>query len=185
MIFDILPERPQDAFLIDPLLERTFGPERQARTVYRLREGIAPLPDLSFAAVDETGALLASLRFWPILIEATPAILLGPLAVEPLLQGRGLGRALLSHGLLEARRLGHRLCVVVGEPAYYEPYGFRPAVPAGLILPGPVEPRRFQVAELAAGALDGVSGLIARDEVTTADVEGPVVGRDLRGDIVA
>lgn len=185
MIFDILPERPQDAPLIDPLLERTFGPERKARTVYRLREGIAPLPGLCFSAVDETGALLASLRFWPVLIETAPAILLGPLAVEPLLQGRGLGRALLSHGLLEARRLGHRLCVVVGEPAYYEPYGFRPAVPAGLILPGPVEPRRFQVAELAAGALEGVSGLIARDEVATADVDGPLAGRDLRGDIVA
>ena len=35
------------------------------------------------------------------------------------------------------------------------------------------------------GALEGVSGLIARDEVTTADVEWPVAGRDLRGDIVA
>ena len=35
------------------------------------------------------------------------------------------------------------------------------------------------------GALECVSGLIARDEVTTADVEGPVAGRGLRGDIVA
>ena len=34
----ILPERPQDAAEIEPLLDRTFGPDRKARTVYYLRE---------------------------------------------------------------------------------------------------------------------------------------------------
>ena len=186
MTFTIVPERPQDAALIDPLLDRTFGPDREARTVYRLRDGIAPLPALSFSAIDgasdHRGGLLASLRFWPILIEGASAILLGPLAVEPALQGRGIGRSLVVHALAEARRLRHRLCVVVGEPAYYGPYGFVPAAPAGLILPGPVDPRRFQVLELASGALDTMRGLIARDEATTRHVQP---ARDLRGGAVA
>jgi predicted N-acetyltransferase YhbS len=33
---------------------------------------------------------------------------------------------------------------------------------AGLALPGPVDPRRFQVLELEPGALDGLSGMIGR-----------------------
>lgn len=162
--FHIQPQRPDDEQAIEHLLDRSFGPERTRKTVYRLREGIAPRPDLSFVAVDDAGELLASLRFWPIRIEQAPAILLGPLAVEPKTRGMGVGRALVRHALNTARMNHDRLCVVVGDPAYYQPYGFMPATPAGLVLPGPVEPERFQVAELTAGALEGVRGLIQPDE---------------------
>ncbi len=156
--YEIRPQRPHDLALLDPLLDRTFGPDRLARTVYRLREGLAPVPELCFAAVDQHGGLLASLRFWPICIAEIPAILLGPLPVEPALQGRGMGRALVAHGLAEARANGHRICVVVGEPEYYRPYGFVNAPSRGLRLPGPVDPRRFQVAELEPGAFDDLAG---------------------------
>lgn len=168
MDYQILAERPEDAALIDPLLDRTFGPQRLTKTVYRLREMLAPAPGLSFAAVDPDGHLLGSIRYWPILIETTPAILLGPLAVEPRLQGRGIGKALVRHSLRAARLAGHRIAVVVGEPEYYEPFGFRPAAGYGLVLPGPVDPRRFQAQELASGALEGVRGQIARDERAAA-----------------
>ncbi|MEX2630705.1 MAG: N-acetyltransferase [Tistlia sp.] len=173
MDYQILAERPEDAALIDPLLDRTFGPERMTKTVYRLREMLAPVSGLSFAAIDPDGELLGSIRYWPILIEGKPAILLGPLAVEPRLQGKGIGKALVRHSLREARRLGHAIAAVVGEPEYYEPFGFRPATAYGLILPGPVDPRRFQAQELATGALDGLRGLIARDE--RAPAGGPAV----------
>lgn len=164
MTYEILAERPQDAAQIEPLLDRSFGPERLTKTVYRLREMLPPVPGLSFVAVDPEDDLLGSIRYWPILIEDAPAILLGPLAVEPRLQGRGIGKALVRHSLREARLAGHRICVVVGEPEYYVPFGFRPASEYGLILPGPVDPRRFQAQELASGALEGVRGLIARAE---------------------
>jgi predicted N-acetyltransferase YhbS len=162
MDFQILPQRAQDPEHFDALLDRTFGPDRLDKTVYRLRHGRADLADLRFVAAGPDGALLATLRFWPILIEAVPAILLGPLAVEPALQARGMGKALVRHGLNRARRLGHRICVVVGEPEYYGPYGFVSACAAGLILPGPVDPRRFLVLDLEPGALEGVRGLIGR-----------------------
>ncbi len=174
--FEIRNERPQDAALIDPLLDRTFGPERQAKTVYRLREGRDPLAELCFVALDPAGALLASLRFWPILIERTPAVLFGPLAVEPDLQGQGIGRALLRHGLAAARQNGHRICVVVGDPPYYRPFGFVSAPAHGLVLPGPVDPKRFQVLELAPGALEGVSGVIGPGEQATAAQRGQARG---------
>ncbi len=160
MNYEILPQRPQDHEHFDSLLDRTFGPDRLAKTVYRLRDGIEDLPELRFVAVSGDGVLLASLRFWPVMVESTPAILLGPLAVEPSLQGQGIGRALVRHGLATARRLEHRICLVVGEPEYYAPFGFANAAAAGLILPGPVDPRRFQVLEIEAGALEGLRGLI-------------------------
>ena len=164
MYFEILPQRPRDHDDFDSLLDRAFGPDRLGKTVYRLRDGVEDLPDLRFVAVDSGGALLASLRFWPVVVETAPAILLGPLAVEPTLQGQGIGKALLRHGLAAARRHGHRICIVVGEPDYYGPYGFVNAAAAGLILPGPVDPRRFQVLEIEAGALEGVRGLIRSAE---------------------
>ncbi len=164
MTYSILPQRPADAVHFDVLLDRTFGPDRLAKTVYRLRRGVEDLAALRFVAVDGREQLAASLRFWPILVETAPAILLGPLAVEPVLQGRGIGKALVRHGLEAARHLGHEICVVVGEPEYYGPYGFAGAPEAGLILPGPVDPRRFQVLEIKPGALEGVRGLIRRAE---------------------
>ncbi|MCH8999246.1 MAG: N-acetyltransferase, partial [Proteobacteria bacterium] len=89
MNFKILHQRRKDAAPIEPLLDRTFGFDRHHKTVYRLREGIAPIDRLCFVALALDGGLLGSLRFWPIRIGAAPAILLGPLAVEPALQGAG------------------------------------------------------------------------------------------------
>jgi predicted N-acetyltransferase YhbS len=164
MTFQILSERPDDAVLINPLLDRTFGFDRKQRTVYRLREGLRALPGLSFVSIDSDGALLGSIRYWPIRIGDTAAILLGPLAVEPALQGQGIGKALVGFSLEAARALDHRVCVVVGAPVYYRSFDFVNAAGAGLILPGPVDPERFQVAALVPGALDAVEGLIGRSE---------------------
>lgn len=175
MNFKILHERSGDDSLIEPLLDRCFGFDRRHKTVYRLREGVAPIEKLSFVALATDGGLLGALRFWPICIGRATAILLGPLAVEPALQGAGVGRGLLRHGLTRAKRLGARICVVVGAPDYYAPFGFENAAGHGLILPGPVEPERFQVLGIVPGALDGVSGLIGR-----AEVEDRKLGRSLR-----
>lgn len=160
--FQIFPQKPEAEPLIEDLLDRTFGPERQEKTVYRLRADIPAVEELSFVALGDDGDLIASIRFWPVSIAGEAAILLGPLAVEPKYQGQGMGRALVSWSLKAAKQQGHRLCLVVGDPAYYAPYGFMPACPNGLILPGPVEPERFQVLELVAGAIEGVRGLVER-----------------------
>ena len=78
------------------------------------------------------------------------------------MQGRGIGKALLRHSLDAAAAQGHAVCVVVGDPNYYRPFGFISASAQGLSLPGPVEPERFQVKALQPGALAGVHGVIAR-----------------------
>lgn len=59
---------------------------------------------------------------------------LGPLSVEPPLQRRGIGSALVRSGLRRLAALGKAGCVVLGDPAYYGRLGF--ASPPGLRLPG-------------------------------------------------
>lgn len=154
-MFTISHETPADHGAIDALLETGFGADRLGLTVYRLRQA-PPSPDLGFVtrAGDET---VASLRFWPVLVGPTlPALLLGPLVVAPGYQGAGLGKKLVAHGLESVTRDGWRLCLVVGGPNYYAPFGFEPAAPWGLRLPGPVDVARFQVRALGANSLTGL-----------------------------
>jgi predicted N-acetyltransferase YhbS len=158
----ILPERPADGAAIGHLLDHAFGANRHERTVYKLRPG-APIPQLALVAIED-GALVGSLRFWPVRLDrGAGGVLLGPLAVEPALRGRGIGKTLVRHGLEAAKRCGHGLCLVSGDPDYYAPFGFVAAEPLGLTLPGPVSPGHFQVKELSPGWL-----ALARGEVKPA-----------------
>ena len=158
----ILPETATDAPAIDRLHERTFGPGRFARTAFRIREGREHLLDLSFTARIGT-LLVGSVRLTPICIGETPALLLGPLTVEPPFRSHGVGGALVKRTLKEAQTKGHRLVVLVGDEPIYAKSGFK-RIPKGQVkMPGPVDPARLLVAELAAGAFEGVSGLIRPD----------------------
>lgn len=151
-MFTLHAERPDDGAAIDTLLDHAFGANRQERTVYKLRIG-DPVPDLSFVA-RRGGAFVGSIRFWPVSLDhGVDGVLLGPLAVEPHLRGQGIGKALVGHGLATAAKAGHGLCLVSGDPDYYGPFGFVPALPLGLSLPGPVAEGHFQVKELQPGWL--------------------------------
>jgi predicted N-acetyltransferase YhbS len=157
----IIHERPEHAALIDPLLDRCFGPDRFKKTAYKVRENTTALPELSFVTI-EGDNLLATIRYWPITIgQDTPALLLGPIAVDPDLQGKGIGVALMRESIRVAIELGHRLIVLVGDPEYYGQFGFQNAAVLGFKMPGPVEERRLLVKECVPGALDNVSGMIA------------------------
>lgn len=167
----IKPFHFDDAALVatsEGLLDRAFGIGRRTKTSYRFREGETAVPGLSFglwlpAADDETEQwLVAVISFWRLKIGQAghDAIMLGPLAVEPVLQGKGLGRKLMHHALEEAIRLDHKLVILVGDEPYYAPFGFSRVPDGRLLLPGPVDPARLLFRELQPGAFDGVSGLV-------------------------
>lgn len=151
-MFQIRAELPTDGAAVETLNDLGFGTERRGRTVYKLRYGA---PTLGFIASDpESDEPLATLRFWAVMVGLDrPALLLGPLAVMPERRGQGLGRALVGHGLSVARDRGWRLCLVSGDPAYYQPYGFEPAAPLGFAMPGPITAGHLQVKALADDAL--------------------------------
>jgi predicted N-acetyltransferase YhbS len=158
----ILPETAADAAAIDRLHERTFGPGRFAKTAYRLREQVAHRLDVSFTARIGT-LLVGSVRLSPIRIGETKALLLGPLTVEPAFRERGVGQALIERALKEAKAKGHRLVILVGDEPYYGKCGFKLVPPGRVSMPGPVDPARLLVAELADGAFDGLSGPVRPD----------------------
>ena len=162
----ILPETLGDALAIERLHERTFGPGRYARSAYRIREGRGHVLDLSFTARIGT-LLVGSLRLTPIYIDETPALLLGPLTVEPPFRERGVGSALIKRALKEAGDKGHRLVVLVGDEPFYGKIGFKRIAKGQVKMPGPVDPARLLVAELAPGAFDGVAGMIRPDWETS------------------
>jgi predicted N-acetyltransferase YhbS len=162
--WEIRPEAPADAPLVDALVAKAFGPGRFAKSAYRLREGVDPEPGLSFVAV-ENGALRGSVRFWPICVGREPALLLGPLAVDSDQRGRGLGIALMERGIAEARRLGHRAVILVGDAPYYGRVGFVPLPKDSVKFPGPVDKGRILGLALVDGALDSLQGEVARARI--------------------
>jgi predicted N-acetyltransferase YhbS len=158
----ILPETAADEPAIERLHERTFGPGRYARTAFRIREGRAHVLELSFTARIGT-LMVGSVRLTPICIGDTPALLLGPLTVEPPFRSHGVGTALVKRALKEAEAGAHKLVVLVGDEPIYAKSGFK-RIPKGQVkLPGPVDPARLLVAELSAGAFAGVAGMIRPD----------------------
>jgi predicted N-acetyltransferase YhbS len=158
----ILPESVNDAQAIDRLHERTFGPGRFVLSAYRIREHVDHLLDLSFTARIGT-LMVGSVRQLPICVGETPALLLGPLTVEPPFRGRGIGKLLLERALGEAKGRGHRLVFLVGDMPYYGRVGFKPVPKGRATMPGPVDYNRLLVAELVNGAFDSVSGPMRPD----------------------
>jgi predicted N-acetyltransferase YhbS len=156
----IRPESSLDDEAVERLHERAFGPGRYARTAFRLREGTLAGGRLhSFSAL--VGSLLVgSVRQSPVLAGSVPALMLGPLTVDPSFEGVGVGSALMRAALDAARAGGETLVLLVGDEPYYCRFGFR-IVPRGqLALPGPVDPARFLACELEDGALAAARGAV-------------------------
>jgi predicted N-acetyltransferase YhbS len=156
----------------EALLDRCLGERRTLKSSERLREGRLPAQGLALAA-ERDGALIATLRLWHVEADGRPALLLGPLAVSPELQGEGLGKAMMREAIWRAACRGHGAILLVGDAPYYERFGFSPEPMADLAMPGPVERERFLGLELREGALAGARGVL---RATGALV--PAEGRD-------
>jgi predicted N-acetyltransferase YhbS len=177
-VWEIRLEQAGDAGAIAALVERCFGAGRYAKTAYRLREGVAAEPRLSFVAVGKV--LLGSVRFWPVQIGSQASLLLGPLAVEPELRGKGIGISLMQRGIDEARKLGFASMILVGEEPYYARVGFAKLPQGRVRMPGPVNPERLLGLALKDGALSALSGEVkrARIDFAVAAPSAPL-GQDL------
>jgi predicted N-acetyltransferase YhbS len=98
----------------------------------------------------------------PICCGPCPALLLGPLTVDPAFRSGGIGEALVGKSLGAARAAGHRLVLLVGDMSYYGKMGFLPVPPDRLAFIGPVDPDRLLYCELVEGALDAARGKVRR-----------------------
>ena len=158
-MIQIRAEHPHDVAARERLLDACFGANRRAKTSERLREGRLPARGLAFSATRH-GRLIGTLRLWNVAAGACPALLLGPLAVDPALQRQGLGRVMMHAALGRAESLGHGAVLLVGDAPYYDRFGFAQGLTAELTLPGPFARERFLGLALRTRALDGAGGLV-------------------------
>jgi predicted N-acetyltransferase YhbS len=155
----IKPEPAVLAGAVERLYDEVFGPARFHKASYLFREGVDPVRELSWIAL-EGDRLVGAIRYWPILVGETghPALLLGPLAIAQDRAGKGIGRALMFKTLDLAAQLGHDLVLLVGDVDYYKRFGFVPATPHGFVMPGESRPDRLQVAPLKDDVLGRIAG---------------------------
>jgi len=163
-------EKPTDVTAREALLDQAFGATRARKASERLREGRLPAQGLALIAA-EGRRVIGTARLWHVRCESgQPALLLGPVAVAAGCRGRGVGAALVRRALRDARKLGHRAVLLVGDPPYYGRFGFSAARTAELFMPGPFERHRLLAVELTDGALDGACGTV---QASGAAVEIP------------
>lgn len=156
----LLPLRGYDPQAIETLLDAAFGTGRKARTAYRLRVDGAFIEPLSVALVDGR-ALVGSIQCWPVRIDDTKLVLVGPVAVDPQRQNEGHGKALMHAALEAATKIGDPPMVMIGDPEYYGRFGFSADATVGWTLPGPWQARRL-LARNVKGHILPAGGMLER-----------------------
>lgn len=158
---EVRRERPGDEPAIERVNDEAFGQPDESRIVAAVRE--AGRATISLVAVDGA-SIVGHILFTPVTLEPPKSGLnvlgLGPMAVLPRLQRRGIGSKLAAAGLQECARAGCHAVVVIGHPEFYPRFGFRPARKDGLECEYGVADEAFMVVELVRGALAGYRGLV-------------------------
>ncbi|MET9907007.1 N-acetyltransferase [Streptomyces sp. NPDC006476] len=128
---DLRAELPTDRPAVRNVHLRAFGDHGLvvADLVDTLRSTVTPEDGLSLVAV-EGGQVVGHVMFTRSLLDAPRRLVdvhvLSPLAVTPEFQRRGIGSALVRHGLEVLAERAVPLVFLEGDPGYYSRFGFVP-----------------------------------------------------------
>jgi putative acetyltransferase len=148
----IRPEAEADHEAIWTVNEQAFREDVEARLVDTIRASARFVPDLSLVAEVE-GEVVGHVMLSYVDVEpgSVRVLQLGPLAVLPAHQRRGIGSALVRKALRLADERGEPLVLIEGDPRYYERFGFRRADESGIEPPdGAHGPQYFMMRSLGA-----------------------------------
>lgn len=153
----IRPEGPNDIAAIHAVNANSFPSPAEAQLVDQLRA--AGRLTVSLVA-EEDGQIIGHVGFSPVTAQgASGGVGLAPVAVAESHRRKGVAAELIQRGLAACRNLGFTWCVVLGEPAYYQRFGFHPAPAYGLSDEyGGGE--AFQALELQPGGIPRNAGLV-------------------------
>jgi putative acetyltransferase len=150
-----------DAAVIAEVNLRAFPTAAEAKLVQALAG--AGVERISLVA-ELDGAVVGHILFTPVEIEGAArevrSMGLGPMAVLPEHQRRGIGGALIRAGLATCAGRRVEAVFVLGHEDYYPRFGFVPAAPLELHFPSPAADAYFFVQELVPGVLDGITGTV-------------------------
>jgi len=150
----IVPETPAlHADAIESLFDITFGPGHFAKTAERLREYSRSLPAISRVALDGE-RVIGVCRVWPLVVgpERQKALFYGPVAVDPAYRGGLLSLRITGAALEAGKAAGWPAAILIGAPSLFGQSGFRVAEKDRLTFPGPQDPARIMVRDLAGDA---------------------------------
>lgn len=164
--FTVDDENAGDVLAREKLLDLAMGPDRRKKSSEKLRRNRLPAEGLALVARDPQGHVIGTVRLWNVEAGVTPAgtpvdaLMLGPLAVDPAHEGRGIGAALMRAAIARAHDRGHGAILLVGDAPYYERFGFFAEKTKLLMMPGPTARDRFLALELKDNWLDGTAGMV-------------------------
>jgi putative acetyltransferase len=154
------------------LLEQAFGRSEEANLVKVLRErgmiclslvalfNESPLTPLGKGGTQVVGYI----AFSPVTIGTEnpniKVVGLAPLAVLPAYQRQGIGSKMVEKGLSELASSGYDAVVVLGEPEFYQRFGFQQSTMYGIRYTPDIPEQYFMVLSLRSGALLGKTGVV-------------------------
>lgn len=165
----IRPEEPSDFLAIHQLVETAFRTARvssgdEQNFVLRLRRSANYIPELALVATED-GELIGHIMLTRSAIETPagerPALVLAPLAVAAKRRRQGFGGQLVREAILRAKNLGHDAVLLVGDPAYYERFGFRGSLEFGVRNRDGIPDRNVMACELEEGGLNDMAGTVS------------------------
>ena len=125
----IRPERADDRRAIRTVVEAAFANRPYSnQTEGRIVDALRAAGALTMSLVATDGdAVVGHIAFSPVTIggKAVDWYGLGPVAVRPDLQRKGIGSALINEGLTQLRARAAQGCILLGDPAYYSRFGFK------------------------------------------------------------
>jgi putative acetyltransferase len=130
---NIRAETPEDREAIRRVNDGAFGGKVEGKIVDAIRASDRFVPELSLVAVADENIVGHVISSYVDLVPDTGRVLqVGPLAVLPSHQRRGIGSALMVETIRIADERGEPLLLIEGSPAYYGRFGFRRADERGI-----------------------------------------------------
>ena len=160
---DHTPHADAIATLFTDTFAASEGPDEGALIGGLVRRLLADTPDgdLTVFTAREDGMLVGGILFTRLTYDGDSrrVVLMAPVAVATRTQGRGIGQALITHGLDSMRQSGADIAVTYGDPAYYGRVGFQPVTQDVLAAPYDLQfPEGWQAQSLTEAPLTPVKG---------------------------